>query len=69
MLYTILKIDEDLDFGCEERPDGAPVMAFVTLQDELGEIIIRRIPDQYLYDANINEGDQVSYDGTLIFRK
>ena len=22
MMYTVKRIDEDLDFGCEERPDG-----------------------------------------------
>ena len=31
MMYTVKQIDEDLDFGCEERPDDAPVMAIVTL--------------------------------------
>ncbi|MFR8999209.1 MAG: hypothetical protein ACLVIY_01060 [Anaerobutyricum soehngenii] len=33
MMYTVKRIDEDLDFGCEERPDDAPVMAIVTLVD------------------------------------
>ena len=27
MMYTVKRIDEDLDFGCEERLDDAPVMA------------------------------------------
>ena len=31
MIYTVKRIDEDLDFGCEERPKGMPVMAIVTL--------------------------------------
>lgn len=33
MKYTVKRIDEDLDFGCEERIEGAPVMAVVTLID------------------------------------
>ncbi len=31
MMYTVKRIDEDLNFGCEERPDEVPVMAIVTL--------------------------------------
>ena len=34
MKYTVKRIDEDLDFGCEERIEGTPVMAVVTLVDE-----------------------------------
>ena len=33
MIYTVKRIDEDLDFGCEERAKDAPVMAVVTLVD------------------------------------
>ena len=31
MIYTVKRIDEDLDFGCEERPKGMPVMAIVQI--------------------------------------
>lgn len=34
--YLVKRIDEDLDFGCEERIEGAPVMAVVTLIDNDG---------------------------------
>ena len=37
MIYTVKRIDEDLDFGCEERVEGALVMAVVTLIDSSGE--------------------------------
>ena len=37
MIYTVKRIDEDLDFGCEERAKDAPVMAVVTLVDSSGE--------------------------------
>ena len=30
MMYTVKRIDEDLNLGCEERPDDAPVMVKVT---------------------------------------
>ena len=59
MIYTVLRIDEDLDFGCEARRADEPVMAVVTLQDEQGNQIRMRYPDQRLYDQNINENDRV----------
>lgn len=68
MKYRVVRIDEDIDFGCEERKDGIPVMAVVLLEDEnANQQHIRQI-DQYLYDNDINEGDQVQFtaDGELI---
>ncbi len=59
MKYTVLRIDEDIDFGCEERAADAPVMAVVTLTDENGAEMKLRQPDQMLYDRDINEGDTV----------
>ena len=59
MKYTVKRIDEDLDFGCEERSADAPVMAVVTLVDEAGQEVRMRQPDQMLYDRDINEGDTV----------
>ena len=37
MMYTVKRIDEDLNFDCEERPDEVPVMAIVTLVDSSGK--------------------------------
>lgn len=62
MIYTIKRIDEDLDFGCEERAEGAPVMAVVTLMNSSGEELIVRSEDAMLYERNINEGDKVYFD-------
>lgn len=59
MRYTVLRIDEDLDFGCEERVEGTPIMAVVTLIDENGNKVVLRYPDQQLYDKDINENDEV----------
>lgn len=76
MIYTVKRIDEDLDFGCEERPKDAPVMAIVTLTDISGEELIVKAEDVMLYERNINEGDKVCFgenhklekvDGAYIF--
>lgn len=62
MIYTVKRIDEDLDFGCEERPEDASVMAVVTLIDPLGKELRVKAEDAMLYDRNINEGDEVCFD-------
>ena len=62
MTFTVLKIEEDLDFGCEERPDGASVTAVVTLQDSSVNQTTVRQPDQMLYDRKIDVGTRVIFD-------
>lgn len=62
MIYLVKRIDEDVNYGCEERPEGMPVMAVVTLQDSQGCEITVRTEDQILYDREINEGDRVYLD-------
>lgn len=61
-MYTVKKIEEDLDFGCEEREEGAPVMAVVTLVDSFGEEMRVKAEDAMLYEQDINEGDKVYFD-------
>ena len=58
MIYTVKRIEEDVDYGCEERP----VMAVVTLTNSLGEELVIKAEDAMLYECNINEGDKVSID-------
>ena len=67
MLYIVKKIEEDLDFGCEERPKGTPVMAVLTLADPEGKEMVLRHEDALLYERDINENDRVylDADGTL----
>ena len=60
MIYTVKRIDEDVDFGCEERSEDVPVMAVVTLTNSLGEELVIKAEDAKLYECNINEGDKVS---------
>lgn len=62
MKYKVLQIEEDMEFGCEERRPGEAVMAVVHLEDEDGDIKIVRQRDQMLYDRDINEGDWVQFD-------
>ncbi|MBP3462109.1 MAG: hypothetical protein J6J72_00770 [Tyzzerella sp.] len=62
MMYTVKRIEEDLDFGCEEREEGAPVMAVVTLVDSFGEEMRVKAEDAMLYERDINEGDKVYFD-------
>ncbi|MDY2726288.1 MAG: hypothetical protein SOV36_05665 [Anaerostipes faecalis] len=62
MNYKVLRIDEDVDFGCEERSENEPVMAVVTLLDENGKETVIKMEDQLLYDRDINEGDMVTMD-------
>lgn len=59
MKYTVLNIEEDVDFGCEECAEDTPIMAVVTMKDEMGAKIKLRQPDQMLYDREIHEGDAV----------
>lgn len=61
MRYKVLKIEEDVDFGCEERGEDSPVMAVVILQDENGNEQKIRQEDQVLYERDINEGDLVFF--------
>ena len=60
--YKVKRIEEDMDYGCEERGSNSPVMAVVTLTDASGrEFKIRQI-DKMLYEKDINEGDRVTMD-------
>lgn len=62
MIYTVKRIDEDLDFGCEERSADTPIMAVVTLIDPSGEELCVKAEDTMLYKREINEGAQVYFD-------
>ena len=62
MKYTVLRIAEDVDYGCEERDVNQPVMAVVTLRDGEGMEITLRQEDQMLYQREIKEGDEVILD-------
>ena len=69
MKYQVMRIEEDLDFGCEERGADEPVMAVVVLKDENGTESRIRQEDQMLYDWNIEEGDTVILNENSELRK
>lgn len=59
MKYKVMRIEEDIDFGCEERQSGAELMSIVLLESEDGQEISLRHNDRLLYERDINEGDTV----------
>ena len=69
MKYKVLEIQEDLDFGCEERSEDSPVMAVVLLKGEDGSEKMTRQVDQMLYDREINVGDFVVFDENMKLKK
>lgn len=69
MKYTVVKIEEDLDFGCEERTPGSPVMAVLMLRDQGGDETVIRYPDHELYELGIAEGDTVEYESGKRIKK
>ncbi len=69
MIYKVVKIEEDIDFGCEERADNTPIMAVVSLKDAAGDTIVQKFPDDLLVTENIQPGDQVVIDEAHTLRK
>lgn len=61
MQYKVLKIEEDMDFGCEERQPGEALMSVVLMEDENGNETSLRHDDGLLYERDINEGDLVTH--------
>ena len=55
MQYKVLKIEEDMDFGCEERQPGEALMSVVLMEDENGNETSLRHDDGLLYERDINE--------------
>ena len=50
MKCKVLRIEEDIDFGCEERQPGAELMSVVLLENEDGQEISLRHNDRLLYE-------------------
>lgn len=65
MQYKVLKIEEDMDFGCEERQPGEALMSVVLMEDENRNETSLRHDDGLLYERDINEGDFVTMDGSI----
>ena len=56
MQYKVIRIEEDMDFGCEERQPGERLMSVVILESEDGREISLKHDDERLYERDINEG-------------
>ena len=57
-MYTVERIEE-LDFGCEGRPEGMKDMVRVILQGDNGEEESIKVEDDWLYAHEIDEGSRV----------
>ena len=60
-MYTVERIEE-LDFGCEGRPEGMKDMVRVILQGDNGEEESIKVEDDWLYAHEIDEADRVELD-------
>lgn len=60
-LFQVIRIEEDLDYGCEDRSQNDPVKAVVILSDlQTSQQFRIKISDCLLYDHEIQEGDIVT---------
>ena len=60
MQYKVLKIEEDMDFGCEERQPGEALMSVVLVEDENGNIRKNAVDDMAGRDSG-GEGQNPKY--------
>lgn len=58
-IYRVLRIDEQL-YGCEELPEGQPVLCDVLLENPAGERRVLPYPDAELTALGIDEDDTVT---------
>lgn len=65
--YRVLRIEEQL-YGCEELPEGQPVLCDVLLEDETGDRRMIAWPDAELTRLGINEGDTVRFQNHTLTR-
>ena len=67
MIYKLIDILEDIDFGCEEREENAPVMAVAVLEDAEGNQCRFKMADALFVQRGLEAGDRVCVDedGTL----
>ena len=66
--YRVLRIEEQM-YGCEELPDGQPVLCDVLLADAAGNTHTLPYPDRELTRLDIKEGDCVCLSADHILTK
>jgi len=57
-MLKIIEITE-ADFGCEERPEGAPLMCRLVIESDDG-LLYKEIPDRFADELGLVEGLQIS---------
>jgi len=57
-MITVKHIYE-ADYGCEERPEGAPLMALLVLEQDGKEIRVT-VPDALVDELELSEGAEIS---------
>ena len=62
MIYKILEIREDVDFGCEERNEDQPFLCEAVLEDTDGAKRCFKMADALFEKRDLREGDQVYID-------
>jgi len=60
MIYKVLDIWEDLNYGCEER--SGLLLSEAVLEDTAGEKRYFKMPEALFRERDINEGDSVYID-------
>ncbi len=64
--YQVLQIMEDVDYGCEERPDVSERQVIMLLKTDDNQILQMRQPDFLMAQRKIQEGDSVCLIGGFL---
>ena len=69
MIYRLVDILEDIDFGCEEREGDLPLMAVAVLEDPDNNKIRFKMADDLFTQRDLKVGDSVYIDEDDTLRK
>ena len=69
MIYRLVDILEDIDFGCEEREGDLPLMAVAVLEDPDNNKISFKMADDLFTQRDLKVGDSVYIDEDDTLRK
>ena len=69
MIYRLVDILEDIDFGCEERKGDRPLMAVAVLEDPDKNQIRFKMADNLFTQRGLQAGDSVYIDEDDTLRK
>ena len=69
MIYKVLEIREDLDYGCEERSEDTPLLSEAVLEDADGAERYFKMPEALFQKRSISDGDFVYIDEFATLQK